>query len=426
MNRKNYFLWSCAIIGLIALCMYIVSCGGVVNTNFDSHFTEDGELVADSDSVRDFAPCRPNLIKFYVEVSGSMNGFFRSGVPTDFKTDVWQVMSYYSPASPGVTILTNDGSVGQRLSFDTFRSQMNTGAFVSSASTRVPVMLESVFSDLDAEAGEVGVLVSDMKYSPVGQKAPEVLLGQYTTDIGEIFGKHGLAVSLILATSSYADRKGGIVPDVASPYYFLVIGKPEHVAELRNGISSFLEDANHFVDNIESGFDYGQIKYSFGIPKNCWQLDDVNPTFCGYDPSVDDTCTVRLKLSLENYRWRIADADILRDYFTAECKYGSQVEIGDISIDVKKKTETHVLHRTATATIDLKLFDMATDSEVIEWTLNLPDTEYTLFGPFVEGAVDESDITKSYSVDRFIKGMFYGGVVNKPLNKNYILISKNS
>ena len=178
--------------------MYIVSCGGVVNTNFDSHFTEDGELVADSDSVRDFAPCRPQLIKFYVEVSGSMNGFFRSGVPTDFKTDVWQVMSYYSPASPDVTILTNDGSVGQRLSFDRFRSQMNTGAFVSSASTRVPVMLESVFADLDAEAGEVGVLISDMKYSPVGQEAPEVLLKQYTTDIGEIFGKHRLAVSLIV------------------------------------------------------------------------------------------------------------------------------------------------------------------------------------------------------------------------------------
>ena len=55
----------------------------------------------------------------------------------------------------------------------------------------------------------------------------------------------------------------------------------------------------------------------------------------------------------------------------------------------------------------------------------LPDTDYTLFAPYF-GATAESDVTKSYSVDNFVKGIFYGGVVNKTLKPNYILISKNS
>ena len=69
---------------------------------------------------------------------------------------------------------------------------------------------------------------------------------------------------------------------------------------------------------------------------------------------------------------------------------------------------------------------MAQDSEVIEWSLELPDTDYTKFSPYFEGAVSEEDVTKSYSVINFIKGMFYGGLVNKTLPSNFILISQNS
>ena len=67
---------------------------------------------------------------------------------------------------------------------------------------------------------------------------------------------------------------------------------------------------------------------------------------------------------------------------------------------------------------------MATDSEVIEWNLELPDTDYTLFNQFFDGAVSEGDPSKSYSVLDFVKGMFQGSVVTKKLSPNYILISK--
>ena len=83
------------------------------------------------------------------------------------------------------------------------------------------------------------------------------------------------------------------------------------------------------------------------------------------------------------------------------------------------------LERTATAIVQLKLFNLAMDSEVIEWSLELPDLNVDKFALFFD-ALGETDYTKSYSIESFIQGIFYGGVTNKTLKPNYILISKNS
>ena len=281
--------------------MALSSCGDGVNTVNDPHFDEDGYLVKDTLESQPFRPVHPRSIKFFVEVSGSMNGFFRADAPTKFKEDVWRVLTYYSPAAPDVTILTNDGSQGASVPISSFQTQMNTGAFVSSASTKVPVMLQTIINSIDADAGEVAVLISDMKYSPVGAAAPQVLLTQYSTDISTIFGRYGKAISLVGATSQFLDKGGKSVCD-KSPYFFLIIGNQECVADMRNGISTLLENNESLVDNIESGFDYGAPSYAFGIPENCFQLDD-EPTFLGYDPSYGDTCVVKLKVNLANYRW---------------------------------------------------------------------------------------------------------------------------
>lgn len=421
---KKFIYGSLTIIVLLMIALYVGSCSGVINTNCDPHFTEDGILVRDSNSEAVFTPTAPGKIKFYIEVSGSMNGFFRRGIPTDFKTDVWQVLSFYAPIAPHVTELTNSGNIGRTFLLNDFRTKMNTGSFVSTASTRVPEMLNTIYSDFDAEAGEVAVLISDMKYSPVGQAAPGVLLEQYAIDISKILGQHGLAVSLILATSSFADKQGQVVCE-NSPYYYLVIGNPEQVAFVRNGISTLLKDKEHFIDNIETGFDYGPITYSFGISHGCYQMNMEDPTFCDYDPSSEDPFTIQLLVNLENYRWRLADEVVLRQSFKAQCLYGSEVTIGNIAIEVQNKDAQHLMHRTAVASIELKLSNMPTDSEIIEWSIDLPDADYTLFAPFVVGAVNDNDATKSYSVESFINGMFYGGIVNKLLKPQYILISKN-
>ena len=168
----------------IAAVALVSSCGDDINTVGDPHFNADGTL-ADSVDTISLKPSVPTKVKFYVEVSGSMNGFFRANKTTNFKKDVWQILSYYSAIAPEITILTNDGSVGSSYPQSQFQTLMNTGAFVSSASTRVPLMLESIFDNLNTEEGEVAVLISDMKYSPVGAAAPEVLMSQYSTDISK-------------------------------------------------------------------------------------------------------------------------------------------------------------------------------------------------------------------------------------------------
>lgn len=414
--------------GLLLLAFVVltatIGCGNV-NTVNDPRFDDDGYLVRnDSDSCGVFfSPKQPSQVKFFVEVSGSMNGFFRANKPSDFKADLWNIMSYYSGIAPKICVLTNDGDQGATMTQGEFQTNMNTGAFVSTASTKVPLMLKSITDSLNADKGEVAVLVSDMKYSPVGAAAPEVLLTQYSTDVSKILGRYGKAVSLICATSNYLDKAGNVVTS-QSPYYYFIIGNGEQVAEMRNEISTLLQNRDHFVDNIESGFNYGKPKYSFGIPNKCQQLND-EPTFVDYaDEDAIDTCTIKLKVNLENYRWLTSVDDVFRKSFQVEALYGSVVKVGDIKIETQNITNKE-LKRVSTAIVDLKVCNMSTDSEVLRWTLELPDTDYTLFNEYFENALDENDPTQSYSVIDFVKGMFYGGVVNKKLEPNYILISKN-
>ena len=400
---------------------FFFSCGGP-NTVNDPHFDENGYLIKDTLDETSFAPAHPNRIKFFVEVSGSMNGFFRANAPTRFKEDVWRILSYYAPIAREVSILTNDGSEGQSLPLASFQSAMNTGAFVSSASTKVPTMLQSIIRNINPDAGEAAILISDMKYSPVGAAAPQVLLTQYSTDVSSILSRYGKAVCLVGATSEYLDKKGTPVCD-KSPYYFLILGNQENVACLRNEISTLIETNGNLIDNIESGFDYGAPSYSFGIPDNCYQLDG-EPTFLGVDESYGDTCIVRLKVNLENYRWATAREDVFPEVFQCKALYGSEVEVGNIEYQVENITDKE-LKRKAVATVNLKVYNMAMDSEVIEWTLQLPDTEISGFAPYFD-ATGENDISKSYSIENFIKGIFYGGVVNKSLKPCHILISKKS
>lgn len=420
MNWINKTLISFALsTGLIGL----FSCSSDICTVGDSHFNADGTL-ADPLYNYSLKPSAPSRIKFYVEVSGSMNGFFRANKATEFKKDVWQILSYYSALSPDITVLTNEGNMGNSYSQSQFQTLMNTGAFISTASTRVPVMLESIYDNLNADEGEVAILISDMKYSPVGSAAPQVLLSQYSTDVSKIIGSRKKAVSLIGSTSDYLDKNGAVIAE-QSPYYFLLIGNGEQVAFMRNGISTILDNNKRLIDNIESGFDYGVPSCSFGIPDNCWQMDDDNPTFIGFDTSVSDTCTIKMKVHLEAYRWIVASEHYFKDALKVKSLYGSNVEIGKVEFEISNITDKELI-RTATAIVEVKVFDMAMDSEVLEWSLELPDTDYTLFSPYFDGVTSENDPTKSYSVADFVKGIFYGGVVNKTLKPNYILISKNS
>lgn len=408
---------------VLAVCM-VSSCGGPVNAVGDPHFSADGELLRDSADAGALCPALPSRVRFFVEVSGSMNGFFRSNVPTHFKEDVWRVMSYYRAVAPEVSVLTNDGDTGTTVPQSQFQTLMNTGAFVSTASTRVPLMLQTIIGNYKPEQGEVAVLVSDMKYSPVGAAAPEVLLSQYSTDVSKILGDAGQAVCLVGAVSDYCDKAGAVVcPE--SPYYYLIMGRSAEVAMVRDQISALLDNERRYVDNIESGMDYGTPACAFGKPSNCCRADFAQPTFVGYDVEEGDTCVVRMRVNLTPYRWIVATDSCFAKAFTLKALHGSQVAVGDVKFDVQTVTGAErKLQRTAIAEVELKVWDMPLDADVVEWKLTPPDTDYARFAPFFDGATSENDPTKSYSVLNFIRGIFYGGVLNRPQAASYILISK--
>jgi hypothetical protein len=114
----------------VCCCIYLgslLSCADV-NTNYNSHFDRDGYQIKDTLGTP-FVKKAPTQLKFFVEVSGSMNGFFRANRATQFKADLWRILSYYSPITPNVYVLTNDGEQGAKIPLSAFQTQMNTGAY---------------------------------------------------------------------------------------------------------------------------------------------------------------------------------------------------------------------------------------------------------------------------------------------------------
>lgn len=352
-----------------------------------------------------------------------MNGFFRANKVTAFKTDVWAIVSSFG--NPGVSVLSNTGTQATKYTGDQFRSRMNSGGFVSTTETQVPAMLENILSKLDYDNGAVAVLISDMKYSPVGNRALPVLLQQYATDIRNIVGKYpGSAYSLVGAYSEFIDARGNVACE-KSPYYYLIVGKDVCVAEVRNCITTILSDSDNYLDNIETGFDYKRPAYGFGVPDNVIQLDN-EPTFYNYDVSYSDTCKVVLNLGLSDFRWRIAsDEDVLRECIKVKAAYGSEIEVGKIAININN----HNQKRLAIASVELKLWNMPMDADVIEWTLEHPENpENTVTDTFmqIQNAAAEADLTGSFSLANFIQGVFQAVQNHWNQEPNRILISKSN
>jgi len=391
----------------------------VVNTVHDEHFDQYGHCLDSLNEV--FSAEDPAKLDFYVEVSGSMNGFFRPNLANDFKKDVWSVVSNF--ANDKVSILSDRGTVSSTFDINQFRAKMNSGAFVSTKNTLVPDMLRTILQDLDYERGACAVLISDMKYSPESSKDMAVLLDEYETDIRNEVGLHsGLAVSVVLATSEYLDARGKVLADI-SPYYYVIFGKDRNVAAVRNYIATLLDDEGDYGGSVEAGFDYKAPAYVFGTSTNAIQLGG-EPTFFGYDSDYSDTCSVKVTLRLSDYRWEEADEARLRKFFKTKPLYGSDVEVGEIEIYVNNHVGKQ-FKREAIAEVEILVSNMsATTSDVVEWSLgHLEDELNGLFCQVVQ-AKDPNDLYGSFSMDRFISGVFKARPNKWDETPNRILISK--
>lgn len=416
MIRRNYkILAILSFVGLVLVCVCMMGSCESINTVDDSHFDEDGNAIYNLQDSVFFAPVEPSKVKFYFEVSGSMNGFFRSNAPTGFKADVHEVLNTCSNISETEIYVMKDlkGEHPVPKKKDVFVKSMNSGAFGETpGSTLVPYMIENIMARLDVENGEVAVFVSDMIYDPAEDETAKVLATQYGSNIAKILHQFGKSVCLVCATSNYIIKKSSVVK---APYYYLIMGNGPQVARVCNDISGVLEKRDRFVDNIVAGFDYGRPTYSFGVPQKCFQMDDKEPTFIGYEDEEDgDTCTIKLNINLDNYRRLITDEEYFKTAFYAQSTYGTSVKVSKIEIDKQNRK----------AIVKLKVYGMDMDSEVLEWGLMLPDTNNALMSEFFEGATDPNDPTKSCSVKDFCEGMFSG--LTNEIKPNYILISKKN
>lgn len=143
---------NCIAVGIIAILLS-TSCGKTINTVQDIHFDKSG-ICLDSTKAT-FTAVPPTALGFFVEVSGSMNGFFRSNQATRFKKDVWSIVSNFG--GNDVFVLSNAGTVSGTYSVDQFRKRMNQGAFLSNQETMVPTMINSILENLDYENGQCAI-----------------------------------------------------------------------------------------------------------------------------------------------------------------------------------------------------------------------------------------------------------------------------
>lgn len=155
---------------------------------------------------------------------------------------------------------------------------------------------------------------------------------------------------------------------------------------------------------------------------NGYQLGD-EPTITDIDMDYSDTCSFDIVIDLKNYPWKLVDDNLLKDSLYMKTFGGSSVKIDTIFYNVDNHYEKQ-LRREAKAIVKLKVFDMFSDADVIEWSLGIPETEiYGKFAFFLN-AQSPNNLSKSFSVGDFIQGCFHGKSNYWCKEPNKILLSK--
>lgn len=393
-------------VGTIIAMMGMSSCESDINSIQDSHFDADGTPL-DTTYVA-FVPQRADLVKIYIETSGSMNGFFRANRSNRFKKTVWSVVSGLQHRSDNnVYTMSNGGDIDSPISFGSFRNKMNAGGFVSNTETHIPAMLVNIIKNIDSTKNEVAVLISDMKYSPTGPGAAPTI-AQYQEQIRNLTARHPYGVAFICATSEYLDNSGSVIEE-ESPYYYIVIGKPENVAATRNDIVAWCEYTGSFVQSGDLGMNYRTPQYEVHSITNGWAHSVYpNQVITTYDRDLSDTCSFVVRVNLTGYPCGL-DKPVLDSCFNAFATNGADVikEVVDVKDDHHPKgsfdRESYVDYR-------VKVFNMPLDDEVIEWTFtNRPfDGYYNQKFLYILSADSEDELDRTFSFDKFIEGHFNG------------------
>lgn len=395
-------------IAIAAMFFSVVSCSRDINSIADPYFTADGEPL---DSLAQFFfPQRPESVKLFVETSGSMNGFFRANQANKFKKTVWSVFSGMATITDGnVYPMSNGGTIDHPISLNQYRNRMNAGGFVSNTSTHIPDMLLNIIQSIDTLKKEVAVLVSDMKYSPMGKDSAP-LLSQYQEQIRNLIGYSGVSLSFVCANSEYLAPNGSIAEE-DSPYYFIIIGKSEFVAAVRNDISRWCEATDSYIESGDMGMNYHIPPFSIHDINNGMPHSQYPAVITTFDRQFSDTCSFIVRIDMTGYPWGAVDAAILNNCFNVKATYGSSVE-AELLTDSQHLVDDHhyknEFKRVSYADYLVKVYNVALDDEVIEWTFtNRPfDGRYVQRFNKIVSAQSEGDLSGSFSFNKFIEGCF--------------------
>ena len=142
------------LLSALIVIVYLTACsknrdkgqGRKVNLIGSPYFTSDGCLKKDS-TISFYKEEQCSRLKFYVESSGSMNGFFRPNKATQFKEDIWCIFSDFDKFTNEVTAI--DRTKIRSFSLQNFRTAMNSGQLNSPNSTMFPDMLRHIIENLD-------------------------------------------------------------------------------------------------------------------------------------------------------------------------------------------------------------------------------------------------------------------------------------
>ena len=265
MKSNIYQKLFCVSLSVLSL---LVSCNDEPG-EADQIIQNNGCLLTEDKTAEGIAVAKVNL---FIETSGSMSGFM-SAKGTDFQKEIWAVAEELdSRAKKGFNIfqVRSKTEPMRKISIGDFRKPLNTGGFVSTKSTDIPEMLDSIFSR--AGKGTVSVLVSDLIFSP--ENGNQAQLGQITTDIRKRFaGGQRASVLLQLASEFYKERSVNW-----SPYYIWIIGEPKPVKVVSATIKKVLEARVNQVD-----FDIVLPVPKYSILPSISQVTNAFPVACSRD-----------------------------------------------------------------------------------------------------------------------------------------------
>lgn len=402
MFRKFYL--SILQVSFLCILLNLFSCDKDINSIGDPHFDTDGTPL---DTIEFFEPKRPTSVRLYIETSGSMNGFFRANQANKFKKTVWSVFSgLQNTTDKNVYTLSNGGDIDAPISLGEFRKKMNGGGLISNTSTQIPMMLLNIIKEIDPEKNEVAVLVSDMKYSPMGPDAAPTVT-QYQEQIRNLTGAHNYGVAFICADSEFLNANNSITEE-KSPYYYVIIGKPENVAALRNDIVAWCEATNSYVDSGDMGMNYKNPPISIHNVKN-GTISETYPNnlITSFTREISDTCEFILRVDLTGYPAGMHPLNI-DSCVNITTTYGADIikEVVEIQDDHHVKGS---FDRKAYADILVKVFNMPLEDEVVEFTFNNRngmDGRYSNRFNYIISAENENELDRSFSFNKFIEGHF--------------------